>query len=48
MISQIDIPREFSEIEALVSKLEETEERHNIDKVVPWHRAFRYKIFSLS
>ena len=28
-------------IEELVAKLEATEEHHNIDKVTPWHRAFR-------
>ena len=25
-----------------MSKLEATEANHNIDKVTPWHRAFRY------
>jgi predicted RND superfamily exporter protein len=41
MIKEIDIPNEFEVIEDLVSKLEATEENHNIDKVTPWHRAFR-------
>jgi predicted RND superfamily exporter protein len=41
MIKEIDIPNEFEVIEDLVSKLEATEANHNIDKVTPWHRAFR-------
>ena len=42
MIKAIDIPGEFAVLEGLVEQLEATEADHNIDKVVPWHRAFRW------
>eukprot|EP00092_Neocalanus_flemingeri_P023513 GFUD01025500.1.p1 GENE.GFUD01025500.1~~GFUD01025500.1.p1 ORF type:complete len:1021 (+),score=134.31 GFUD01025500.1:157-3219(+) len=41
MIKQIDIAREFGEIEHLVDQLAAPDQKWNIEKISPWHPAFR-------
>jgi len=41
MIKQIDIAREFSQIENLVNQLSAPGQSWNIEKIYPWHPAFR-------
>ena len=41
MIKGIDISSEFGVIEDLVNKLAATREHANVEKVLPWHPAFR-------
>jgi hypothetical protein len=42
MIKQIDIPSEFGEIEKLVDQLAAPDQHWNIEKISPWHPAFRH------
>ena len=41
MIKQIDIASEFGEIEKLVDQLSAPDQKWNIEKISPWHPAFR-------
>ena len=41
MIKQIDIAREFQQIENLVNQLSAPDQNWNIEKIYPWHPAFR-------
>ena len=41
MIKQIDIAQEFGQIENLVNQLSAPDQSWNIEKIYPWHPAFR-------